>query len=291
MSIQVVRYGLFVFILISLALIVLGVVVLVFRSSIGDTIIRAGEEWASYSIDLTIDPGEWSKEYYLGYLKIPEDGMIRFRAVAEKEAIWFPFVLNGELIIESITSNKSYQVPMPCILSVNEQCYRILMLIPGYDAPMDIDKGEYSVYFKASWKARSSSIMNLKILAYYYAELEQGVSVDIVGVKPTDTSRWFIAAGSTRSFSFLVNTTSTINGRVEAWAWLFDPGNTSSGVFRLRILERATGEEVASIPLKAQRDNNYWSLYMVIKLPPGRYKIVCSVNGLETSVDVVNREA
>ena len=44
MPIQVVRYGLLVFILMSLALIVLGVVMLVFKSDIGGIVGRMGKE-------------------------------------------------------------------------------------------------------------------------------------------------------------------------------------------------------------------------------------------------------
>jgi len=51
---------------------------------------------------------------------------------------------------------------MPCLYS-NTQCIRILVLIPGYDAPLDIDRGEYNVSLEISWMVEGSGDASIKM--------------------------------------------------------------------------------------------------------------------------------
>lgn len=60
-------------------------------------------------------------------------------------------IISGEMILKS--GEKQYAIQMPCLYSIGE-CYRILILIPGYDAPMDIEPGEYSVSLRINWTAQ-----------------------------------------------------------------------------------------------------------------------------------------
>ncbi|HWQ17419.1 MAG TPA: hypothetical protein VNL13_06285 [Sulfolobales archaeon] len=69
-------------------------------------------------------------------------------------------IINAEMTLSS--GNKKYVIQMPCLHSIGE-CYRILVLIPGYDAPMDIDPGEYSVSLKINWTAQGSGNANVNL--------------------------------------------------------------------------------------------------------------------------------
>lgn len=69
-------------------------------------------------------------------------------------------IMHGEITLDS--GSKKYVIQMPCLYSIGD-CIRILVLIPGYDAPMNIDPGEYSVSFKISWTAQGSGNVNINI--------------------------------------------------------------------------------------------------------------------------------
>lgn len=60
-------------------------------------------------------------------------------------------IMSGELML--ISGDKQYTIRMPCLYSIGE-CLRILVLIPGYDVPMDIDPGVYNVSLRISWTAQ-----------------------------------------------------------------------------------------------------------------------------------------
>ncbi len=68
-------------------------------------------------------------------------------------------IINGEI---TLSNNKNYVIQMPCLYSIGG-CYRILVLIPGYDAPMDIDPGEYTVSLKISWTAQGSGKVDVNL--------------------------------------------------------------------------------------------------------------------------------
>ncbi len=50
-----------------------------------------------------------------------------------------------------------YRVSMPCLLSLGEPCVRILVLIPGYDAPLRIEAGEYRATLTLHWHASAEA--------------------------------------------------------------------------------------------------------------------------------------
>ncbi|MEM1611327.1 MAG: hypothetical protein QXQ57_06750 [Sulfolobales archaeon] len=69
-------------------------------------------------------------------------------------------ILSGILKLEG--ANRSYEIHMPCLYS-NTQCIRILVLIPGYDAPLDIDRGEYNVSLEISWMIEGSGDASIRM--------------------------------------------------------------------------------------------------------------------------------
>jgi len=62
-------------------------------------------------------------------------------------------IIAGRLSLEG--GGRSYSIAMPCLYT-NTECARILILIPGYDAPMPIEKGEYNVSLELSWTAEGT---------------------------------------------------------------------------------------------------------------------------------------
>lgn len=65
--------------------------------------------------------------------------------------------ISGLLVIEG--GGKRYEINMPCLYSTGS-CMRIMMMnmivIPGYDTPMRIERGEYNVSLIISWIAEGS---------------------------------------------------------------------------------------------------------------------------------------
>ena len=67
--------------------------------------------------------------------------------------------------IELRGEDKTYTINMPCLYHIGE-CIRILVLIPGYDQPLKIDPGEYSVTLTISWQAKGSGETTVKFAIY-----------------------------------------------------------------------------------------------------------------------------
>lgn len=77
--------------------------------------------------------------------------------------------LTGDLkvIANAIVQIGNITISMPCAYYNTESCVRIMMVIPGYDEPLDIDKGTYSVSIKICWLKESGNGMlklRLKII-------------------------------------------------------------------------------------------------------------------------------
>jgi len=68
--------------------------------------------------------------------------------------------LSGTLFLES--SNRNYTINMPCLYS-NTNCVRILILIPGYDEPLEIDSGVYNVSIKLNWIVEGAGNMSFRL--------------------------------------------------------------------------------------------------------------------------------
>lgn len=66
---------------------------------------------------------------------------------------------------------RSYVISMPCLYS-NTQCARILVLIPGYDTPLAIERGEYRVSLEITWIAEGSGDLSIAFSIQIY-EAEQ----------------------------------------------------------------------------------------------------------------------
>jgi len=98
------------------------------------------------SIELSIDKPKGSKVYSnVALLSIPENYCIQFYPHLANITGNVEFTLNGRIVLEPKTpTGKKYDILAPCI-AANTPCYRIQMVIPGYDTPLRIAPGDYTV--------------------------------------------------------------------------------------------------------------------------------------------------
>jgi len=116
--------------------------------------------------------------------------------------------LSGRVLLES--SNNSYTITMPCILSLNVSYPRITTVIPGYVTPLRVEPGRYLVSLELSWsetRGRSRVYLSLSPRTY------DAVIIYLGSYQPEDTSGWIVAEGSTRSYALLVDKTEAPAGR------------------------------------------------------------------------------
>jgi len=78
-----------------------------------------------------------------------ERAKIVFKVVGASHSGDFSAIINGKVILRGA---RTVEIQMPCLASFgNATCYRAMVLIPGYDAPVEIEKGEYRVDLLISW--------------------------------------------------------------------------------------------------------------------------------------------
>lgn len=107
-----------------------------------------------FYIDVVVDMESGMVSYDLGMIEVPDGSVIAKVALLEREGN-FSIVVNGVLTLES--ENKAYVIEMPCMVVIGTSCYRIMAIIPGWDAPMPIEEGTYEVSLKLTWNKASGS--------------------------------------------------------------------------------------------------------------------------------------
>lgn len=111
--------------------------------------VKVGSTLLSSTIILNITSSEGYAEYDLGYLRTEHPVSVRaFARLVEIEGV-FSGSISFNLLING---NVSYNIGMPCAIVVgNASCARILVVIPGYDVPLTIEGGEYTVRLIVRW--------------------------------------------------------------------------------------------------------------------------------------------
>lgn len=233
-------------------------------------------------IELYINKEKGEKTFDLGNITIPADYIIARPSIINREGN-FNITLSGELTLNS--SSHTYRIPMPCILNIGEQCYRILILIPGYDIPLNIKKDTYHTTLTLTWTAKGTGKLHIR-LTLQYSDNPNKTSINIIGIKPKNTDGWITTPNSTKTYAMLINTTSQTS--TLAWIWIFDPNNLNSGKLTLKITDKNSGYTLAETHINAFRDNTYWSVLVEIKTPPeGKYRITCILeNNIMMAIDI-----
>lgn len=60
-------------------------------------------------------------------------------------------IVGGALVLKG--EKHTYTITMPCFVAT-ESCIRIMAIIPGYDAPLEIEPGKYSIDLEVAWDAK-----------------------------------------------------------------------------------------------------------------------------------------
>ena len=84
-------------------------------------------------------------------LSIPSNGNIIFKLKQVNNPGNLSIMINGNVILRELNSVDKYTISMPCLYVNNIACYRILVLIPGYDTSLPIKSGKYLVNLELSW--------------------------------------------------------------------------------------------------------------------------------------------
>lgn len=116
----------------------------------------------TYSVDVKVDDHEGSSSYLLGRVILPSTCLVVKPELTSHDKN-LTLVVSGTLILRS--SNASYLINMPCMIVVGEPCYRVMMLIPGYDTPLCIESSEYDLELTMTWRTsdKGSFIVNLTL--------------------------------------------------------------------------------------------------------------------------------
>ncbi|OYT39394.1 MAG: hypothetical protein B6U89_04210 [Desulfurococcales archaeon ex4484_58] len=238
-----------------------------------------------YDIELNITEPKGSREIHVGSIEIPEDGDIMFRVIDR--------VINGDVsltingVAELYNTARKYEIQMPCMISVNKSCYRTACLIPGYDIPLEVEKGIYNLTFKFVWEAEGKGSFSFTIALYF--SRQPSVYIEKIGDIPGDTSGWVYAEGSTRSYALLVNTTKPEGYSIEAWAWIFIGSNDielepMNFTFQIKTLdETIVYEKTFEVtPL----NNTYYTIHVRVMTDLNKYKLVWISGDIKLEIQI-----
>jgi len=93
-------------------------------------------------------------------LNLSNDTYIRVVPVIKEASKTGNVSLTLSAIIYLNNKEKNYSIFIPCLYSTRE-CARIMIVLPGYDAPLRVEKGEYNVSVEIRWIARGNGTIDL----------------------------------------------------------------------------------------------------------------------------------
>ena len=238
------------------------------------------------SLSISNSSGEVVEEG-VGVLRVEKEAEVIFKPVTEVVSGDLALSLSGEMSLTS--STRKYTIPMPCLMTVNTTCYRVMMVIPGYDAPLKVSPGEYSISLKLKWdSARGRGHFKLKILVI--AGSGGRAYILPLTTDRVDTTGWVTAKGSTRTYSLLIEKQVVRAcggyGEVRALAWLFSPNEIKEAKYLFKLIDKYSGEVIAELKLPAPRTSTYYEALVFIKARPGTYILEVTYPSTEESKGV-----
>ncbi|MHB9302130.1 hypothetical protein [Thermofilum pendens] len=117
--------------------------------------------------------GSGELEVSLGTLVVGAPSKVVFRPTLESVAPPYANLSVGGVV--ELRGTRSYSVAAPCFYVRGEQCYRVMVIIPGYDAPMDVEPGRYEVSMRLGWKS-SADVDAVLVLGVEYRGLPANLS-------------------------------------------------------------------------------------------------------------------
>lgn len=118
-------------------------------------------------LQLFINTTFGSQNIDLGEVELTKSGCIQLKGFVTSVNGDIKLVLSGKLRLTSI--NKSYEISMPCLAEINESCYRVKTIIPGYDTPLEVASGVYNATLELSWIAWGNGSFTLRLIVLYGA--------------------------------------------------------------------------------------------------------------------------
>ena len=113
---------------------------------------------------VTVAEGSGEAVLELGELRFSNPAFVLFKLVLRVLEGRANFTVSGELTLESAfegepprAGSRVYRVLMPCLVEQNMPCYRVMVVIPGYDAPLRVEEGVYRPTLKLSWISTGSA--------------------------------------------------------------------------------------------------------------------------------------
>lgn len=144
-----------------------GVIGMVGLKPLVDVVLRGTVDVGSlpraYTIDLAIREPEGTLTRPLGSLSLPATCLV----VKTEHAGYsgnLTLIISGKLVIMS--PNSTYAISMPCMLAIGEPCYRVMALIPGYDVPLCVEPGDYSLELTLTWRASGRGSFTARLALY-----------------------------------------------------------------------------------------------------------------------------
>ncbi len=190
--------------------------------------------------------------------------------------------------VDLVSKDARYSIDMPCVLYFNTSCPRVTVIIYGYDAPLRIEPGRYSLGLKIYWtEAEGSGKVRLSISTRAY-----NASIIHLGhTAPQDTTNWITAEGSTRSYTLLLNKVETSTkdsgyGEFMAYACIFAPPQEGDKIFKFEITSLDTGKIEYHLEMPVEKKNATYSATLLIKAVPVKYRLNI-IQPVELSLDLI----
>jgi len=226
------------------------------------------------SAELTLTAGRGEEVLSLGSINFSESSNVVFKPEVQLLSGNARFILSATLELEGFAG--SYKVDMPCVAASGMECFRVMVLIPGFDAPMLIEKGGYSARLRVSWQ--SSGDLKVRITLRY----SLGKTFELEELpEPPEAPEWIPFNGSTRSYAVQVDGLASKVGEdglasFKLLVWVYVPGG-AEGAMQAKLRVEGDGV-VEELPLELRAKGPYFEGAYLLKLPPGVYSVTVTLN-------------
>ncbi len=125
--------------------------------------VRGSAEIVGYGVEMS--PRSWragldllcsGREIRVATLRADAPVAVQFFVIAQGDAR----VAGG--LTARLAGPREYVVHMPCAISTSE-CARVMAVMPGYDAPMEIAPGVYDLYIKGGCEVEKSGELTVVV--------------------------------------------------------------------------------------------------------------------------------
>ena len=120
---------------------------------------------------VNITPGSGEATLEVGVISFKAPSFVVFKPVLRVLEGGVNLTVSGVLTLEATPGGEPprrgggvYHVAMPCLLAQGAPCYRVMVVIPGYDAPLRVEEGAYRATLKLSWISTGSARVSVEEL-------------------------------------------------------------------------------------------------------------------------------